>query len=139
MLERELLVILETIALELNGIRVILTPRLSATLRIHTHHHRGDQDMPATLLVGKTAQAVWQEFSGPNGTGDKLPPAGALTFTSSDPTIATVDPSSGLITAVAIGTATISGVDAANNLTASDSLTDTEVATSATLTIVPNP
>jgi len=95
--------------------------------------------MPATLLVGKTAQAVWQEFSGPNGTGDKLPPAGALTFTSSDPTIATVDPSSGLITAVAIGTATISGVDAANNLTASDSLTDTEVATSATLTIVPNP
>lgn len=92
----------------------------------------------ATLLVGKTAQAVWQEFSGPNGTGDKLPPAGAVTYTSSDPAVATVDPSSGLVTAVAIGTATITGTDAANSLTASDSVTDTEVAQSATLTVVPN-
>jgi hypothetical protein len=139
MLESELLKILEVIALELNGIRAILTPRLSATLRIHAHSHRGDHVMPATLLVGKTAQAVWQEFSGPNGTGDKLPPAGAVSFTSSDPSIATVDPSSGLITAVAMGTVTISGSDAANNLTASDTAAVTEVATSATLTIVPNP
>jgi len=92
----------------------------------------------ATILVGKTAQAVWQEFSGPNGTGDKLPAAWAVTYTSSDTSVATVDPSSGLITAVGLGTVTISGVDAANSLTASDTATTTETAQSATLTIVPN-
>lgn len=119
------------ISQDVQKIRVILTPRLSATLKI-----KGET--MATLLVGKTAQAVWQEFSGPNGTGDKLPPAGAVTYTSSDPAVATVDPSSGLVTAVAIGTATITGTDAANSLTASDSVTDTEVAQSATLTVVPN-
>ncbi len=120
------------IARSLRGIRVILTPRLSARLKIGDHH------MPATLLVGSTATAVWQEFSGPNGTGDKLPPAGAVTFSTSDGNIATVDPSSGLVTAVAIGSATISGADAANSLTASDSVTVTETAQSATLTVVPN-
>ena len=94
----------------------------------------------ATLLVGKTAQAVWQEFSGPNGTGDKLPPAGAVTYTSSDPTTVTVDPSSGLITAVAMASSpvTISGTDAANGLTATDTVTTAETAQSATLTVVPN-
>jgi hypothetical protein len=106
--------------------------RLSATLTFK------GASMPATILVGKTAQAVWQEWSGPNGTGDKLPPAGAISFTTSDGTIASVDPGSGLITGVAVGTATISGADAANGLTASDSLTVTETAVSATLTIVPN-
>jgi len=117
---------------EVHGIRVILTPRLSARLKIGDHH------MPATILVGKTATAVWQEFSGPNGTGDKLPPAGAVTFTSDNSNIATVDPSSGLVTAVAVGSANISGADAANSLTASDSVTVTETAQSATLTVVPN-
>ena len=125
---------LESSARSLSGIELHLRPRLSATLTIK----QGGKSV-ATLLVGKTAQAMWQEFSGPNGTGDKLPPAGQVTFTSSDPAVATVDPNSGLITAVALGSVTISGVDAANSLTASDSLTDTEVAQSATLTIVPNP
>jgi len=92
----------------------------------------------ATILVGKTANSVWQEFSGPNGTGDKLPPAGAIAFTSSNPAVATVDPSSGLVTAVAVGTATISGTDQANSLTASDTASVTETAVSATLTVVPN-
>ena len=127
---------LTRIAFELHSIRVILTPRLSATLHLHI---KGEHSaMPATLLVGQTAQAVWQEFSGPNGTGDKLPPAGAITFTSSDPAVATVDPSSGLVTAVALGSATISGTDAANSLTASDTVSVTEKAQSATLTVVPN-
>jgi hypothetical protein len=120
----------------LAAIRVILTPRLSATLTVHSA--KGDHHMPATLLVGKTGTAVWQEFSGPNGTGDKLPPAGAVTFTSDNNAVATVDPSSGLVTAMAIGTCNISGSDAANSLTASDSVTVTETAQSATLTVVPN-
>lgn len=91
----------------------------------------------ATILVGKTATAVWQEWSGFSGTGDKLPPAGPVTFTSSNPTVATVD-AGGLVTGVALGTCTISGVDAANNLSASDTLSVTEEAQSATLTLVAN-
>ncbi len=128
----ELLLILEELTGEVHKLRVIFEPRLSATLKLQ------GENMPATLLVGKTATAVWQEWSGPNGTGDKLPSAGAVSFTSSDPAVATVDPSSGLVTAVALGTATISGTDAANTLTASDSVTVTETAQSATLTVTPN-
>jgi Bacterial Ig-like domain (group 2) len=135
---RELTVCVCDSAQSLAALRVILTPRLSAQLTIHIPHHHKGATMPATILVGSTATAVWQEFSGPNGTGDKLPAAGAVTFSSSDPAIATVDPSSGLITQVAMGTATISGTDAANSLTASDTVTGTETAQSATLTVVPN-
>lgn len=124
---------LRIIAQTLLGIRAILTPRLSASLSI-----KGDSTMPATLLVGQSATAIWQEFSGPNGTGDKLPPAGAVTFSVDNAAVATVDPSSGAIMAVAIGTATISGTDAANSLTASDTVTVTETAQSATLTVTPN-
>lgn len=111
----------------------IVIPRRSASLTI-------GGTVPATITVGKTATAQWQEWSGPNGTGDKLPPAGQVNFSSSDTNIATVD-ANGLVTGVAAGTTTISGTDAANNLTASDSLTVQavqEVAQSATLTLVAN-
>lgn len=98
--------------------------------------------MPATILVGKTAQANWQEWSGPNGTGDKLPPAGPVTYQSSDPTVATVDQNSGLITGVAAtggsASATITGKDSSNTLVASDVVTVVETAQSATLTITAN-
>lgn len=95
--------------------------------------------MPATLTVGQTATAVYQEWSGPNGTGSKLASAGPVAFTSSDPTIATVDPASGLVTAIAPGTATITGTDATNGMSASDSVSDTPLkAQSATLVITPN-
>ena len=96
--------------------------------------------MPATLQVGQTATAVLHEFSGPNGTGVELPPVGPVSFSSSDDTIATVDPTSGLVTAVAAGTATITGTDAGNGLSASDVVSDTPVvAQSATLTLTVNP
>lgn len=124
-------IILLELVEEVKRIRVILEPRLSATLQI-----KGEK--MATLLVGKTGQAQYQEWSGPNGTGDKLPSAGAVTFSSSNTAVATVDPNSGLVTAVALGTAVITGADAANSLTASDTVTVTEVAQSATLTVVPN-
>jgi len=126
---------LESIAESLYAIWQILRPRLSASLTIKI---KGEHHMPATILVGKTGTATWQEWSGPNGTGDKLPPAGPVTFASSDGSIATVDPSSGLVTAVAVGTATISGNDATNNLSASDTVTVTETAVSATLTVTAN-
>jgi hypothetical protein len=124
------------IARSLREIRVILTPRLSARLTVT---RKGDHHMPASIPVGKTGTAQWQEFSGPNGTGDKLPPAGPVTFSSDNTSVATVDPSSGLVTAMAAGTCNISGSDSANSLTASDSVTVTAaVAQSATLTVVPN-
>src|ERR1700739_3808967 len=97
--------------------------------------------MPATLAVGKTATAVFKEFTGPNGTGSEIAPIGPVSFTSSDPTIATVDSASGLVTAVAAGTVTITATDAGNSLTASDSASVTApvpVAVSATLVITPN-
>jgi uncharacterized protein YjdB len=71
--------------------------------------------------------------------GPELPPLGPVSYASSDPTIATVDPASGLITAVAAGVATITGTDAGNGLSANDTVSDTApVATVATLVITPN-
>lgn len=80
-----------------------------------------------TLTVGQTANATAHEWSGPNGTGVELPLAGAISWVSSDPTIATVDPTSGLVTAVAAGQATITGTDAANGLTGSGIVSDQPV------------
>jgi Big-like domain-containing protein len=112
----------------------------SATLTIHDE--KGNRLMPATIAVGKTATAALHEFAGLNSTGAELPPIGPVSYSSSDPTIATVDPTSGLITAVAAGTVTISGLDAGNKLSASDTVSDTPppppTAQSATLVITPN-
>lgn len=107
----------------------------SATLRFS----KGEPNMPLTALVTDTpATAVFQEWSGPSGTGDKLPSAGTVTFSSDNQAVATVDSQTGLLTYVAAGTANIAGSDAANNLSASDTLTLTAVgpkAESATLTL----
>lgn len=95
--------------------------------------------MPATIQVTGTAQANWQEWSGPNGTGTELPPAGPVAYASSNPAVATVDPNLGVVTGVAPGTASISGTDSTNSLTASDTVTVTaEEAQSATLTLTAN-
>ena len=93
--------------------------------------------MPASIVVGKTATAVFTEF---DGGGNKVPPVGAVTFTSDNAAVATVDPASGIATGVSVGTANISAIDAGNNLTASDALTVTaDVATTATLVLTANP
>lgn len=93
--------------------------------------------MPATIHInGKGAQATFTEFDGPNGTGDKVAPIGPVVFASDNTAIAAVDPASGLVTAVAVGSCNISGTDQGNNLTASDSLTVAPApAVSATLTL----
>jgi hypothetical protein len=81
--------------------------------------------MNTVLTVGKTAQATAHEWSGLAGAGVELPLAGAISWVSADPTVATVDPASGLITAVgpskkdATGAAIpvdITATDAANKL-----------------------
>jgi uncharacterized protein YjdB len=95
--------------------------------------------MAAQLSIGQTATSVFKEFTGPNGTGSEIAPVGPVTFASSDPSIATVDPTTGLVTAVAAGTATITATDGGNGLSASDSVSDQPlVAVSATLVITAN-
>ena len=101
---------------------------------------KGNTLMPATLQIGQTATAVLNEFTGLNGTGAKIAPIGPVTFSSSDATIATVDPATGVVTAVGPGVATITGLDSGNGLSASDVVSDTPVvAQSATLTLTVNP
>src|SRR5271166_1975549 len=124
--------VLEHILDLLREIYSVVRPRLSATLTF-----KGENDMALTLLPGQQGQAVFQEWSGPSGTGDKLMPAGAVSYVSDNTSVATVDPATGIVNAVALGTANISGTDAANSLTASDVLTVAETAVSATLTLEP--
>jgi hypothetical protein len=85
---------------------------------------KGNILMPATLTIGQTAQAVATEFTGLNGTGALIPNAGTIGWTSSAPAIATVDPASGIVTAVGSGTANIVGLDSANGLTNFDVVSD---------------
>jgi uncharacterized protein YjdB len=85
----------------------------------------------------KPGTAVYQEFDGPNGTGNKVPPTGVVAYASSDPTVATVDPVSGLLGYLKAGSTTISASDA-GNLPASDTLTVLAApAVSSTLTLNP--
>lgn len=81
--------------------------------------------MNTVLTVGQTGQATAHEFSGLNGTGSELPLAGKISWASSDSSVATVDPVSGVITAVAESKkdangapipVDITGTDAANGL-----------------------
>jgi hypothetical protein len=121
---------------EVRAIRYILTPRLSATLRIKVHQGR-HHHMPATLTtVGQTASSLYQEWDGPNGSGNPLSPAGPVSYATSDASIATVDASSGQVTAVANGTATITGSDSANGLSASDIVTVAIAAAAQSATLV---
>ena len=101
---------------------------------------KGDITMPATIQIGKQAQAAFTEFDGPNGTGNPVKPVGNVIFESDNTAVATVDPSTGVATGVSGGTANISGLDQGNNLSASDVLTvqaapPPPTAQSATLTL----
>ena len=94
----------------------------------------GGIKMNLVLKVGQTTQATAHEFSGLNGSGTELPLAGAVSWVSDDPTVATVDPTSGLVSAIAPSKldasnapipVNITATDAANNLSGSSSVTDT--------------
>lgn len=101
----------------LEEIRGILHPEaVSATLNI-------EGKMDATIVVGKTAQATFTKWDGPNGTGNKVPPVGNVTFTSHNLTVATVDPATGICTGVAAGTALIDGTDAGDGMQGTANLT----------------
>ena len=82
--------------------------------------------------------AQFTEFTGPLGTGIKVPPVGAVTFVSDHPEFVTVDTNSGQLAYIAAGVANITGTDAGNSLTASGSVTvSADVAVSAVLSFAP--
>lgn len=99
---------------------------------------------PGGTFVGQPAslgsaggQASVQEYTGPNGTGAPEAPAGPIQYASDNPSVATVDPNSGVITSVAPGTANISATDTSNGLTDTVAATVTLTAQSLVLTVTP--
>lgn len=104
---------------------------------------QGEIKMPLTVKMGDNpGGAVFQEFDGPNGTGNKVAPVGAVVYSSDNPAVATIDPSTGAFAYISPGVANITGADnGAGGLSASDALTvmpATPVApVSATLTLQP--
>jgi hypothetical protein len=107
---------------ELEYIREVLAvtvhhQALSATLTFE-----GVSTMPATILVGgKGAKVIFTEYDGLGGTGNTVAPIQPPVFSSSDATVASTD-QSGNVTAVAVGSVTITVTDEGNGLTASDSV-----------------
>ena len=140
--KRELLEVLRGIKGELKDVAELLRHRLPQHARFGELIFLG-AEMPATILVGKTATAVLTEFTGPNGTGTQVPPIGPVVYSSDNPAVATVDPASGLCTGVSGGTANITGTDQGNGIVASDVLTVQAAApppaVSGVLTLTPNP
>jgi hypothetical protein len=83
---------------------------------------------------------LYQEFDGPGGTGNVVPPTGTVAYASDNPAVATIDAVSGQLTYIAAGVANISASDS-GNLPSADPLTLTPGvvvgAVSSTLTFTP--
>jgi hypothetical protein len=130
---------LERIADELKEIafwlrKLVGRQAVSATLGFITSQ---GETMLTVHLNDKPGTAQYQEFDGLAGTGNKVPPIGAVVYSSDAPGVATVDPNTGALVYLSAGTATISASDG-GNLPASDVLTVVaSVAVSATLTLNP--
>lgn len=134
--EREELQVLKKIEQVAEQIEKDVRPARKA--KSATLHFKGDS-MPASIAVGKTATAVFTEFDGPNGTGNVIAPIGAVSFSSDNAAVATIDPATGVATGISAGTANISASDAGNSLSASDVLTVSgALAQSATLVVTAN-
>lgn len=101
--------------------------------RLQILDSKGKPIMPLTLSVGKTATAVLTEF---DAAGAVVPAVTPPTYTSDNPAVATV--SGNQVTAVAIGTANISGADSGDGISASDVLTVVDVATTGKLSLSAN-
>lgn len=113
----------------------------SATLTFVTE--QGETTMPLTVKMGdKPGGAVFQEFDGPNGTGNKVAPLGPVVFSSDNPAVATIDPATGAFAYISPGVANMTGKDTGpGGLSASDALTVLPATppppVSATLTLQP--
>lgn len=80
----------------------------------------GDNMADTVLQVGQTAQAVAHEFQGLNGTGAELSLKGKITWASDDATVATVDPASGVVTAIAASKTDANGTPVPVNISFTD-------------------
>jgi hypothetical protein len=81
---------------------------------------KGEMKMDLTVQLADTPlRAFLAEFDGPNGTGNPVPGIGPTTYSSSDPTVATVDPVSGFLKYLKAGVTTITGLNSGNQITAS--------------------
>jgi Bacterial Ig-like domain (group 2) len=126
------------VMLELKAIKDCTCKKaVSATLILLTK--RGENTMPLTVPLGTPVVAVFAEWDGPNGTGNQVPDAGPINYTSDNTAVASVD-ADGNVTGLSAGSANISGVDSVNGLSAQDSVTFTSAppppAVSATLTLI---
>lgn len=130
---------LDIIESQLNTIlKLLLNGNGSRSAVLFLITSKGESSMPLTVHVNdKPGVAKYQEFDGPGGTGNKVPPTGVVAYVSSDPTVATVDPSTGQLAYLTAGSTTISASDG-GNLPASDVLTVTAAAAiSSTMTLTP--
>jgi Immunoglobulin domain/Bacterial Ig-like domain (group 2) len=85
---------------------------------------QGDLLMNVSVHLNDPAlAAILIEFDGPNGTGNQVASVGPTSYTSSDPTVATVDPNTGNLTYLKQGQTTITGKNSGNGMTASGILT----------------
>lgn len=84
---------------------------------------------PSTIMVGKTSQASFVITRGDDGTTNEFTGTGP-TYTSSNTSVATID-TNGVITALAVGTTTITVNGTSGN-------TDDVTSATATLTVVTN-
>lgn len=135
---------IRTIAQEMRRIREILEKLFlkAKSARLLFKFKKGEIEIMGKALVVHLNDvpgiASLQEFSGTNGTGVVVPPTGNVTFSSDNPAIATVDPTSGQLAYIAAGTANITGTDDGNNLSDTAALTVSgAVAQSAVLTLTP--
>src|SRR5882762_8537958 len=77
-------------------------------IRGHHHHHPRQESKMLTVHVNDNpGRAIYQEFDGLNGTGNKVPPVGTVTYASDNPAVAVVDAATGALVYVAEGTAVI--------------------------------
>lgn len=86
---------------------------------------KGDSfNMDITVHINDSPLAAFlAEFDGPNGTGNPVPGIGPTTYLSADPTVATVDPTTGQLAYLKAGSTVISGKNAGNGMNASGTLT----------------
>jgi hypothetical protein len=89
----------------------------------------GEEKMPLTVKLGDNpGTAKYQEF---NAAGGPVPPVGTVQYASDNTSVATVDPSTGVLGYVGVGTCNIAAVDSgvSGGLPAADSLTVEPAAT----------
>src|ERR1700730_2640449 len=119
--------LLQDIVRLLRDIKTLLAGRVAPKAQSSTLYfvnQKGEFLMDVTVHINDAPlRAFLAEFLGPNGTGDPVAGIGPTSYTSSDPTVATVDPVTGNLVYLKQGQTTIVGLNAGNQLTNSGVLT----------------